>query len=312
MMRIAPWDAGPGDHLLLIDGSAIIHRNYHALPPLTTSDGRPTGALSGLANMLWYLQRDIERGMYGDPPTHIAFVMDGPGKTFRSDIFDGYKAQRPPKPDDLIAQIREARRVVDAFGIQWVEQAGFEADDLLATYAAMAAANFADATVITPDKDLMQMMRPGVRIWCPIKKRALTDADSIEKFGVPPHQVVEAQALIGDVVDNVPGVDGIGDKTAAQLIGEFKNLEGIYANLDKIKQSARRAKLALHQERAFLSRQLVRLNDRVPLTTPIEDLTRQAVDLDRLTPVFDDLEFASLSAEVSQLIERELAELGEF
>ena len=227
-----------GDHVYLIDGSGYIFRAYHALPPLTRpSDGLPVGAVHGFCAMLWKLLR--ETGELA-PPTHIAVVFDYSAKTFRSDLFDGYKANRPEPPDDLIPQFPLVRDAVRAFNVACIEQEGYEADDIIATYALQAMAAGAEVTIVSSDKDLMQLVQPGIRMYDTMKNKVIGEAEVEERFGVPPSKVVEVQALIGDSSDNVPGVPGIGVKTAALLINEFGDLETLLGRASEIKQDRRR------------------------------------------------------------------------
>ena len=214
----------PGDHLYLIDGSGFVFRAYHALPPLTRkSDGLPTGAVSGFSNMLWKLLEDTKAG---EKPTHLAVIFDAGRKTFRNEMFEDYKANRSAPPDDLIPQFPLTRDAVRAFGVACVEKEGFEADDLIATYARVAHEAGMRVTIVSADKDLMQLVRDGhVELLDTVKNRRIGSEQVIERFGVLPEKVVDVQALIGDAIDNVPGVPGIGVKTAAKLIAEFGDLE---------------------------------------------------------------------------------------
>ena len=211
-----------GDHLFLVDGSGYIFRAYHALPPLTRkSDGLQVNAVLGFCNMLWKLLAEMK----DDKPTHLAVVFDKSEKTFRTEFYPDYKAHRPDAPEDLIPQFPLIREAVHAFEIPCLEQAGFEADDLIATYARLASEAKATTTIVSSDKDLMQLVGNGVTMYDTMKDRRIGRAEVIEKFGVGPEKVIEVQALIGDSSDNVPGVPGIGVKTAAQLIGEYGDLE---------------------------------------------------------------------------------------
>src|ERR1700733_6068100 len=210
---------GKGDHVFLVDGSSYIFRAYHALPPLTRkSDGLQVNAVLGFCNMLWKLLRDMKPE---ERPTHLAVIFDKSEKTFRTDMYPAYKAHRPSPPDDLIPQFPLVREAVLAFDLPSIEQAGFEADDLIATYVREACEAGASATIVSSDKDLMQLVNDCVTMYDTMKDKKIGRAEVIEKFGVPPEKVIEVQALIGDSTDNVPGVPGIGVKTAAQLIGEY-------------------------------------------------------------------------------------------
>ncbi len=227
-----------GDHLFLVDGSGYIFRAYHALPPLTRkSDGLQVNAVLGFCNMLWKLLAEMK----DDKPTHLAVVFDKSEKTFRTEFYPEYKAHRPDAPEDLIPQFPLIREAVHAFEIPCLEQAGFEADDLIATYARLACEAKATTTIVSSDKDLMQLVGNGVTMYDTMKDRRIGRAEVIEKFGVGPDKVIEVQALIGDSSDNVPGVPGIGVKTAAQLIGEYGDLETLLKRAKEIKQDKRRA-----------------------------------------------------------------------
>src|SRR6267142_2354347 len=241
----------PGDHLYLIDGSGFIFRAYHALPPLTRkSDGLPTGAVAGFCNMLWKLLEDTKAG---DKPSHLAVIFDAGSKTFRNDMYTEYKANRSEPPDDLIPQFPLTRDAVRAFGVACVEKPGFEADDLIATYCRLAREAGVKVTIVSSDKDLMQLIHDGkVEMLDPMKNRRIGPAEVIEKFGVPPEKIIDVQALIGDSIDNVPGVPGIGVKTAAKLIAEFGDLETLLSRAGEIKQDKRRQTLIDNADQARL------------------------------------------------------------
>src|SRR6266436_1539885 len=227
-----------GDHVFLVDGSSYIFRAYHALPPLNRkSDGLQVNAVLGFCNMLWKLLRDMPPD---NRPTHLAIVFDKSEITFRNTLYPDYKAHRPPAPDDLIPQFALIREAVRAFDLPCLEQGGFEADDLIATYARLAGERGATATIVSSDKDLMQLVTDKVTMYDTMKDRRIGIAEVIEKFGVPPEKVVEVQALAGDSTDNVPGVPGIGIKTAAQLIVEYGDLETLLLRAGEIKQPKRR------------------------------------------------------------------------
>ena len=212
-----------GDHVFLVDGSGYIFRAYHALPPINRkSDGLQLNAVFGFCNMLWKLLRDMKAE---EKPTHLAVVFDLSERTFRTEMYPDYKAHRPDPPDDLRPQFPLIREAVHAFDMPCLEQKGFEADDLIATYARQACEAGATATIVSSDKDLMQLVNDSVVMFDTMKDKKIGRAEVIEKFGVPPDKVIEVQALIGDLTDNVPGVPGIGVKTAAQLIGEYGDLE---------------------------------------------------------------------------------------
>src|SRR5712672_2958135 len=259
-----------GDHVFLVDGSSYIFRAYHALPPLNRkSDGLQVNAVLGFCNMLWKLLRDMPAD---NRPTHLAIVFDKSEVTFRNKIYPEYKAHRPPAPDDLIPQFALIREAVRAFDLPCLEQGGFEADDLIATYVREACERGATATIVSSDKDLMQLVTDCVTMYDTMKDRRIGIAEVIEKFGVPPEKVVEVQALAGDSTDNVPGVPGIGVKTAALLINEFGDLETLLARAGEIKQEKRRQSLIEFAEQARMSRRLVVLDDRVPLDRELHQL----------------------------------------
>ena len=259
----APLKAG--DHLYLIDGSGYLFRAYHALPPLTRkADGVPVGAVSGYCNMVWKLLGDMKGD---DAPTHLAVVFDAARKTFRSDIYPAYKANRPETPEDLIPQFPLVRDATRAFNIACVEMEGFEADDLIATYARLACEAGARVTVVSSDKDLMQLVKDGaVRLFDPVKAKVIGTAEVMERFSVPPDKVVQVQALAGDAVDNVPGVPGIGIKTAAELINRYGDVENLLAHAGEIKQPKRRDTVQTHGEEARVSLRLVTLETHVPVS----------------------------------------------
>jgi DNA polymerase-1 len=283
----------PGDHLYLIDGSGFIFRAYHALPPLNRkSDGLPTGAVSGFCNMLWKLLEDSKAG---DRPSHLAVIFDAGRVSFRNAMYTEYKANRSAPPDDLIPQFPLTRDAVRAFGVSCVEKAGFEADDLIATYARIAREAGAKVTIVSSDKDLMQLIHDGkVEMLDPVKNRRIGPAEVIEKFGVPPDKVIDVQALIGDSIDNVPGVPGIGVKTAAELIGAYGDLENLLAHAGEIKQPKRREALIEHTEQARLSARLVRLDEAVPLEEAIEEFAVCEPDPAKLMPFLKSMEFTAL------------------
>ena len=287
-----------GDHVFLVDGSSYIFRAYHALPPITRkSDGLQLNAVFGFCNMLWKLLRDMKPE---ERPTHLAVVFDKSEKTFRTDMYPDYKAHRPDPPDDLKPQFKYIREAVQAFDLPCLEQDGFEADDLIATYVRQACEAGATATIVSSDKDLMQLVRDGVIMFDTMKDRKIGRAEVMEKFGVPPEKVIEVQALIGDSTDNVPGVPGIGVKTAAQLIGEYGNLETLLTRAAEIKQEKRRQSLIEHAGNARLSKKLVTLDDQVRLTVPLGDLAVHDPDYKRLIAFLKAMEFNSLMRRVAE------------
>ena len=287
---------GPAVRLWMIDASAYIFRAYHALPPLTRkSDGLPVGAVQGYCNMLWKLIRDMKGD---DGPTHLVAVFDHSEKTFRNEMYDQYKANRSAPPEDLIPQFPLVREATAAFGVHCVELPGYEADDLIATYACKARDAGGEAVIVSSDKDLMQLIGPSVVMWDPMKERRLAEEAVFEKFGVTPDKVVEVQALIGDSVDNVPGAPGIGPKTAAQLIGEYGDLDTLLARAHEIKQPKRRETLIEFADQIRLSRELCRLDCSAPAPEPIDDFAVRDPDPERLAEFLDKMEFRSLRSRV--------------
>ncbi|CUW37477.1 DNA polymerase I [Magnetospirillum sp. XM-1] len=252
-------------HVTLIDGSGFIFRAFHGLPPMTRADGTPVNAVYGFTTMLMKLLSDSDAD-------HVAVIFDSSRKTFRSDIYPEYKAHRPPAPEELVPQFPLVREATRAFDLPAVELEGFEADDLIATYARLAVEAGARVTIVSSDKDLMQLVGPGVEMYDPMKNRAIGEAEVREKFGVPPDKVVDVQALCGDSSDNVPGVPGIGVKTAAQLIEEYGDLDTLLARAGEIKQPKRRETLQQNADLARISRELVRLRADAPVPVPLADL----------------------------------------
>ena len=287
-----------GDHVFLVDGSGYIFRAYHALPPINRkSDGLQLNAVFGFCNMLWKLLRDMKAE---EKPTHLAVVFDLSERTFRTEMYPDYKAHRPDPPDDLRPQFPLIRDAVHAFDIPCLEQKGFEADDLIATYARQACEAGATATIVSSDKDLMQLVNDSIVLFDTMKDKKIGRAEVIEKFGVPPEKVIEVQALIGDSTDNVPGVPGIGVKTAAQLIGEYGDLETLLKRAPEIKQEKRRQSLIENAEQARLSKKLVTLDDKVKLDVPIGDLAVHEPDYKRLVAFLRAMEFSSLTRRVAE------------
>src|SRR5712692_6763089 len=296
-----------GDHVFLVDGSSYIFRAYHALPPLTRkSDGLQVNAVLGFCNMLWKLMRDMKPE---ERPTHLAVVFDRSEKTFRTDMYPDYKAHRPDPPDDLRPQFPLIREAVRAFDLPCLEQAGFEADDLIATYVRQACDAGATTTIVSSDKDLMQLVTDCVVMYDTMKDKRIGIPEVIEKFGVPPAKVIEVQALIGDSTDNVPGVPGIGVKTAAQLIGEYGDLETLLSRAGEIKQEKRRQALIDNAEQARLSKRLVTLDDHVKLDVPLADLAVHDPDYKRLIAFLKAMEFASLTRRVAEFSGIDAAEI---
>ncbi|WP_321500340.1 DNA polymerase I [Breoghania sp.] len=300
-----------GDHVFLVDGSSYIFRAYHALPPLTRkSDGLPVGAVAGFCNMLWKLLQEADETAAGVTPSHIVVVFDHSSKTFRNEIYDQYKAQRPEPPEDLRPQFSIIRDAVRAFNVACIEQEGYEADDIIATYAHQAVDAGADVTIISSDKDLMQLVGPRVTMLDTMKNKSIAEPEVFEKFGVTPDKVVDVQALAGDSVDNVPGVPGIGVKTAAQLINEFGDLESLLAGADGIKQKKRRENLIEFAEQARISRRLVELDTKTPVAMPLSDGKVRKLDGEKALAFLKAMEFTTLTRRVAEVAGVEAADIS--
>jgi DNA polymerase-1 len=298
------------DHLFLVDGSGYIFRAYHALPPLTRkSDGLPVGAVAGFCNMLWKLLREARNTDVGATPTHLAVVFDYSAKTFRNTIYPEYKAQRPPPPEDLVPQFALIRQATRAFDLPCIETDGFEADDIIATLARRAREAGADTTIVSSDKDLMQLVGPAVSLYDPMRDRRIGVAEVIEKWGVPPEKMVDLQALTGDSIDNVPGVPGIGPKTAAQLLEQFGDLDTLLARATEIKQNKRREAIIENAEKARISRELVRLKDDVPLDFDLDSLVLNPPDGPKLIAFLKAMEFNTLTRRVAEATGADPAEI---
>ncbi len=300
---------GKGCHLHLIDGSAFIFRAYHALPPLTRkSDGLPIGAVSGFCNML---QRYVEGNHGPDAPTHVAVIFDKGSHTFRNEMYDQYKANREAMPEDLRPQIPLTRDATVAFNIACEEKEGYEADDIIATLAVQARAAGGRVTIISSDKDLMQLVGDGVEMLDAMKNKRI-DRDGVhEKFGVYPDRVVDVQALAGDSVDNVPGAPGIGVKTAALLINEYGDLDALLERAGEIKQPKRRETLINHADQIRLSRDLVRLDENTPLDFTLDDLEVRDVDPEKLMPFLAEMEFRTLTKRLAEQLNVPVPEIKE-
>src|SRR3569833_246832 len=299
---------GKGDHVFLVDGSSYIFRAYHALPPLNRkSDGLQVNAVLGFCNMLWKLLRDMPED---NRPTHLAIIFDKSEVAFRNKIYPEYKAHRPPAPDDLNPQFALIREAVRAFDLPCLEQGGFEADDLIATYVRPACGRGAPATIVSSDKDLMQLVTDCVTMYDTMKDRRLGIPEVIEKFGVPPEKVVEVQALAGDSVDNVPGVPGIGIKTAAQLINEYGDLETLLQRAGEIKQPKRRESLIEHADKARISRELVLLDNNVKLDVPLDELAVHEPDSRKLVAFLKAMEFTTLTRRVAEYAQIDIADVA--
>lgn len=273
--------------LILVDGSGYIFRAYHALPPLTRRDGVPVGAVYGFTTMLIKLREQM-------PADYFAVIFDAARTTFRQDIYSAYKANRPEPPEDLVPQFALVREAALALNLPSIELPNYEADDLIAAYAKAAREEGMETVIVSSDKDLMQLIREGVSMYDPMKQKPIGEKDVLEKFGVTPDKVIEVQALIGDAVDNVPGVPSIGPKTAAELIQQFGSLEEVLANLESIKQPKRREVLTQHAEAARMSRKLVALRDDIPLPQAIDTLQSQPLDKDKMLAFMQAQNFTSL------------------
>lgn len=294
---------GKGHHLHLIDGSAFIFRAFHALPPLTRkSDGIPIGAVAGFCNMVWKM---IQDNAGPDAPTHAAVIFDKGSHTFRNEMYDQYKANRDEMPEDLRPQIPLTRKATEAFNIACKEKEGFEADDIIATLAVQARAAGGRCTIISSDKDLMQLVGDGVEMLDAMKNTRIDRDGVFEKFGVYPERVVDVQALAGDSVDNVPGAPGIGIKTAALLINEYGDLESLLTRAEEIKQPKRRQTLIDHAEQIRLSRKLVLLDENTPLDFTLDDLVVREPDPETLLGFLAEMEFRTLSRRVAEGLGRE-------
>ncbi|WP_375450254.1 DNA polymerase I [uncultured Devosia sp.] len=288
-------------HLLLVDGSTYIFRAYHALPPLTRkSDGLPVGCVSGFCNMLFKLTEDMKGA---DAPTHMAVIFDHKGKTFRDDFYPAYKAQRPPAPEDLVPQFPLTRAATRAFGIACIEMEGWEADDIIATYACQAKAAGGKVTIVSTDKDLMQLVEAdgSIRMLDTLKNKWIGVEEVFEKFGVTPDKVIEVQSLAGDSVDNVPGVPGIGYKTAAELINTYGDLETLLERAGEIRQNKRRESLIEHAESARISKRLVTLEQAVPVELALDALLREPISGAKLVPFLKAMEFTTIVKRIAAL-----------
>ncbi|MDA9134784.1 DNA polymerase I [Candidatus Pelagibacter sp.] len=299
------------DHFYLIDGSGYIFRAYYALPPLTRkSDGLPVGAVSGFCSMLFKLLEDSKSNENLQRPTHFAVIFDAARKTFRNEIYSDYKANRSEAPDDLAPQFEYIRKSVVAFNLPSVDLPNYEADDLIATYADQILAKGAKVTIVSSDKDLMQLYRKDVRIFDPMKNKFITSEDIVTKFGVGPEKVIDVQSLAGDSSDNVPGVPGIGVKTAAELINKYGTLEKLLDNAQEIKQNKRRETLIENKDKAIISKKLVTLMKDAPVERKIEEFHLKEIDKNKLYKFLREMEFNRLlSSAISAYGEPDLGEL---
>ena len=283
------------DHFYLIDGSGYIFRAYYALPPLSRkSDGLPTGAVNGFCSMLFKLLEDSRSDDSNQKPTHFAVIFDSARKNFRNDIYSEYKANRTEAPEDLVPQFDYIRKSVKAFNLPSIELLNYEADDLIATYVKQIIKTGAKVTVISSDKDLMQLVSDKVRLYDPMKSKVLGEKEVIEKFGVKPNQVVDVQSLAGDSSDNVPGVPGIGIKTASELIKKYKTLDILLKKANEIPQNKRRETLLTNKDKAILSKKLVTLKDDVPVKDELSSFILKEVQKEKLYDFFREMEFNRL------------------
>ena len=283
------------DHFYLIDGSGYIFRAYYALPPLTRkSDGLPTGAVSGFCSMLFKLLEDSKSNQNLQKPTHFAVIFDSARKTFRNEIYSDYKANRAEAPDDLAPQFDYIRKSVLAFNLPSLELINYEADDLIATYVEMILKEGAKVTIVSSDKDLMQLYKKNVRIYDPMKNKFISEEDIKNKFGVGASKVIDVQALAGDSSDNVPGVPGIGVKTAAELINKYGDLEKLLKSAHEIKQNKRRETLIENKDKALISKKLVTLKSDAPVNKNLTDLELKNIDKDKLYKFLREMEFNRL------------------
>ncbi len=283
------------DHFYLIDGSGYIFRAYYALPPLSRkSDGMPTGAVNGFCNMLFKLLEDSKSEENEEKPTHFAVIFDSARKNFRNEIYSDYKANRDDAPEDLVPQFELIRKSVEAFNLPSIELINYEADDLIATYSEQILKAGGKVTIVSSDKDLMQLYKKKIRIYDPMKNKFISNEDIENKFGVTPEKVIDVQALAGDSSDNVPGVPGIGVKTAAELINKYENLENLLKHANDIKQNKRRETLIENKDKAILSKKLVTLKKDVPIKNKITEFRLKEIDKEKLFNFLREMEFNRL------------------
>ncbi|UNF37091.1 DNA polymerase I [Bartonella krasnovii] len=289
------------DHLLLVDGSGYVFRAYYALPPLKRKkDGLPIGAVAGFCNMLWKLLCDARNTETGIIPTHFAVIFDYSSDTFRKQIYPQYKANRSEPPEDLIPQFALIRQATKAFNLPCIEKEGFEADDLIATYATLATKVGAKTTIISSDKDLMQLVNKHVSLYDGMKDKHIGVSEVIEKWGVFPEKMIDLQALIGDATDNVPGIPGIGPKIAAQLLNQFDSLDLLLQRVTEVKQTKRRENIQAYSEQVKISRELVRLKTDVPIDSDLDDFILEPQDGPRLISFLKAMEFSTLTRRVAE------------
>ncbi|MEM9233571.1 MAG: 5'-3' exonuclease H3TH domain-containing protein, partial [Pseudomonadota bacterium] len=299
MSSLPPLDSN--SRLYLVDGSAYIFRAYHALPPLTRkSDKLPVGAVSGFCNMLWKLLTDAQDAAqeHIGVPTHFAVIFDHSSRTFRNDLYSEYKANRSEPPEDLVPQFPLIRDATRAFGLPCIEQEGFEADDIIATHARLAEEAGAETVIVSSDKDLTQLVTERTVMFDPMKNKIIDIEAVVEKFGVAPEKMIELQALMGDSTDNVPGVPGIGPKTAAQLLDQFGTLDELLERTGEIKQKKRREMLETHKEDALISRKLVTLDRHTPVPDAPADFVIREFDHAKLVAFLEEMEFSTLTRRI--------------
>ena len=287
------------NNIYLIDGSGFIFRAYYALPSLTRSDGLPVGAVSGFCNMIYKLLKNKQNDEI-KKPTHIAVIFDHKGPTFRSTIYPDYKMNRTEPPLDLIPQFELIREATKAFGLACIEMEGYEADDIIATYVNLALKKNWDATIISSDKDLMQLVSNQTFMWDTMKNKKIGVDEVKEKFGVEPSLVIDVQALAGDSIDNIPGATGIGIKTASLLINDFGSLNNLLEKATEIKQPKRREVLISEKDQILISRDLVTLKKDVPIVNDIEEFTISSIDSASLLLFTKQMEFRTLSERIKK------------
>ncbi len=301
-MMVPASDSAHDKHLFLIDGYGFLFRAYHSMPPLTRPDGTPVGAVYGFTNMLIKLRREIEQSNAKHAAEHYMVILFDPGTpSFRTEIYPEYKANRPPAPEDLLPQFPLVREAAEALAIPTIEMPRYEADDLIATYATQAAKEGAHVTIVSSDKDLMQLVSPQIQMYDAMKNRDITAKQVEEKFGVGPEKLQDVLALMGDSSDNIPGVPGIGPKTAAELIHTFGSLEGVLAGAESIKQQKRRESLLENADKAKLSYDLVQLCDSVPITQAFTEFTMRDIDAHSLSAFLQEQGFTSLLNKVEAI-----------
>ncbi|MGZ8998794.1 MAG: 5'-3' exonuclease, partial [Allosphingosinicella sp.] len=274
----------PSPHLYLVDGSSYIFRAFHRLPPLTNKHGLNVGAVYGYTTMLWKLAEDLGKS---EGPTHLAVILDASESTFRNAMYEGYKAHRPPAPPELVPQFPLIRDATRAFSIPCIEENGLEADDIIACYSKAALEQGWQVTIVSSDKDLMQLIEPGLDMLDTMNDRRIGRDYVIEKFGVPPEQLGEVLALMGDSVDNIPGVPGVGPKTASQLIQQYGDVENVLAHVEEIAKPKLKQNLIEHADAARMSRELVRLVCDSPLPEPLEALAMKGIPEEPLREFLD-------------------------